>query len=383
MAAKGKGAVKSPVKPAAKKGATTAKGMQLSSAQWIAYTKAYTATSNRLYSQATLQKAARRFRQYRQQSAYATQAKLRAVNAQTSRAAIAAYATRQSYRQSIAGHQNAALRRRVYNDYYHHMNTILGRLQFSQAGEKKWTHRAVMRTVDMQQAISHQNALRAAAAKAAAAGTRAPRRRSYKTQLSKQQVNQIKAAANAAGLKAAQSTPSSPVQKRATATRATPKNNTRAARSKKAPGVQPKARGACAPLLSRNWLGNENEPNCVAVAIANHLRFHTGIKLTEEQTALLSRITGTNVAIPEAFRKLKDILQFGNLYLREFGVLRIDDPLTGAIVGYESEYGEHAALALSEELVASWGGITRRDGAVEEAWWAEWEVREQGSGQGW
>jgi len=409
LAAKGKAAKKTAHGKAGRQSTkvkSKAKGLHLSSAQWKAYTKAYNSVSSRMYAKATLVRAAKRFRSYRLQAAHGQQAQLRRINASTQKAAVAAYATKQSYRQSVSGHQNAALRRRVYNDMYKHYND-LGRFQFAQAGQKKWAHRAVMRTVDTSQAVSHEQKLRAAAARAALKAARQHKKPKpykkgkYGPPLPKSVTSNIKATAQAAALKAAKATPAgtsskaNKVTKKSARGRGRPKGSTvangaakkgqgaqkkaqqkaqkaaltKASASAKAPVAAHKTRAAAAPFCGTRWLDSK-EPACVAVAVSNQIRHQTGIELTIAQLDTIIAVTGNDVSIGVALSLLEQHFTEGNLRLTGFGP---SDSRNGTIVGYDSRYGSHAALSLNKWSVASWGSRRFRL-SVEESWWARWEV---------
>src|ERR1700684_1347343 len=143
-------AAKSKVKSKAKvttKAQAAPKGLQLSTAQWKAYNKAYSASSKSAYQKLALTAAATRFRKYRLQSAYATIAKANIATANARTAAIAAFAARMSWRQSQLAHQNSALRSRIETDMYHHAQ-IAGRMQYIQGGQNAYAAKAIARTVD-------------------------------------------------------------------------------------------------------------------------------------------------------------------------------------------------------------------------------------------
>lgn len=409
VSSKGAVAKKSPVAKTPTKVKAKPKGLQLSAAQWKAYNKAYSSAAT----QGALKAGAARFRKYRLQAAVATNASYNKIYKAAQVAAIAAYATHRSFVQSGQAHQNAALQARIGADSYKHAN-ILGRLQYAQAGEKKYAARAVARTVDTAQSMSYEEKVFAAAAKArknAARSVSAAKKGKKPGAASKA----IAAAANKAGLKAAagvtgaantktasqkasssaKATASKTAKATAHATAAKSAKATAAtsAQSAKAPTKTAKGRTAAAGegFLKREsftpWLGKPETPNCVAVAIANHLLYYTGIRMDD---VFLSLFTEACYQPGPCIPSIRDCLETLKAMAKPSGGLGITEkkwlyelcdfePVparyshsTGLVIGYESAYGPHAAISLQDGAVVSWGQEIPNDAAIEEAWMLDW-----------
>jgi hypothetical protein len=400
VSSKGAVAKKAAVTKTATKVKAAPKGLQLSAAQWKAYSSAY---SSNLSAQ-ILKLATARYRKYRLNAALTTIGKYRVAQRSAQAAAIAAYATHQSAVQAHDGHQNAALQARINADNYRHQ-TLLGRKQFAQAGEKKYMSKAIARTVDTVQAKAHEESVIAAAARVRAAAAKSVTATKKVYPKSKKPLN---AAANAAGLKAAMA-PSlvagAAKQKKATAAKAhaaasktakaTAKSSaqaTAAAKSASKNAVTAKGRTAGNPdlhipfsILPQGWLGDPAVPTCVPVAIANHLLFMAGTRMDDEYLARFVFACGYNPSISHALKVLKELT-------RARGGLGYDDKAKyelceyaevpgkyahsqGLVVGYESSYGPHAALSLGNGTVVSWGQEIPEDAPIEEAWMIDWAAR--------
>src|ERR1700729_1716689 len=294
MAAKAKAPVKAKVAPKAKvatKVKAKPKGLVLTSAQWKAYNKAYNATARA----AALAAAAQRFRKGRLQSAYSTIKKANVATSNARTAAIAAYAAKQSFRQSQLGHQNTALRTRIEQDMFNHA-TIAGRKQYIQGGVKGYAHRAVMRTMDTAQATSYEQAIFAAAGRDAKGGKSTGKKRGRPSKGGAGAA--INAQAAAAGLRAAKAVKgTSKVAKAKAKKAAAPKPAVKASggKSAKAPTAKPKARTA--PYLgimravtfdgNGYWHHGNNEwsGTCIMTAVANALHHQTKWRLPDEDIA--------------------------------------------------------------------------------------------------
>lgn len=415
-------AAKAPVAKKAAKGAVAkqptkvkakAKGLQLTTAQWAAYNKAYAATATATRRSLAIKSMATGYRKYRLQAANATIKKYQVARASAQAAAVAAYASRMTFNQSRLAHQNAALQHRIELDMYNHAN-LAGRLQYDQAGVKAYAHSAVMRTVDTAQATTHESQVYAKLLKTARKASKSTLKKFKPGSNSKV----IAAAAQAAGLAAAAATPpgkgpkgtsGSSVKAKATASKtakATAAKTVKAtsqakasanksSASAKAPAVTPK--GRTAPMTSgmviaaaewaehkkreelkkqRDWIGDEITPNCVITAVANHLLHLKGVKVSEKMLRDLAESVPAAPAIEEVLwaaylmgwpcdRKVR----LGD-YREVYGEA-MEGPLL--VVGYAVEQGDHAALTLADGKIVSWGNVTDRTGPVEEAWELEWE----------
>jgi hypothetical protein len=401
MAPKPKAPVKAP-QPTKHTAAPT--GLQLSAAQWKAYNAAYNAYATAAYRtlalaqrRAALSAAVLNLRKSRLSAAY-SMAKITAASHAVARtAAIAAFATRMSYRQSVLAHQNAALRNRVYANFEHHM-ALAGRAQFVYKGERVYAHTAVMRTLTTRQATTIEQALFAKAVKTAkratASTTTAP---SAATKL-------IQAGARAAGLAAAEALPGPQLTARqkahntaskhakatASATAKATAARNRAAKKKgvktvaSAPRTAPRPDGTAAAESWQEspwcgaWRGDPDGYDCVAAAVANQLLFSQRLYHSDVQYTVLKEELGYAPSIARALGYVEDHWQF-------VGWPRLDGhepvlfdavPQAGEIIGFTTRKGPHAALYLGNGLIASWGEVLLLDdvmtGEVEEAWTLTW-----------
>jgi hypothetical protein len=262
---------------------------------------------------------------------------------------------------------------------YNHQNT-LGRLQYAQAGEKKYMSKAVARTVDTVQAKAHEESEIAAAAKVAKKATKS-------VTATKKPLN---TAANAAGLKAAASVKGGvlPAGSRSVASQ---KASATASASAKATIKAEKGRTAGNPdlhipfnVLPQGWLGDPEIPTCVPVAIANHLLLLTGLRLPEDFLAGFCLAVGYNPSIGHALKVFKGFTHAGHLGYEDRFKYELCDYASvpvkyahsqGLVVGYESSYGPHAALSLGNGTVVSWGQEIPEDAPIEEAWMIDWAAR--------
>jgi hypothetical protein len=341
------------------KAASTPKGLVLSTAQWKAYNTAYNAAASAARTRIAFQAASNRLRAYRLASAYATMKTAAASRRAAQTAAIAAHATRMSWVQSRLGHQNAALQARIELSMYAHAN-IAGRLQYIQAGEAAYAHRAIMRTVDESQANAYEARVFSTISKTAKKAASSTINTGTRTTLSKAQSAAIAGAGNAAGTAAARN----PAKVRA------------------APRVSP---GARRPKSRSPWIGNEEEPRCIAFAVANHLlhaQWSGGLRLYGQDIDELDEAGGPEPVIEEVLWRvwLSGWPSARPVRLRDYrkvedGRLRSALSLIPLVIGYKTEYGDHAALSLPSGRVVTWGSVAKlKPGTeIEEAWELTWE----------
>lgn len=337
------------------KAKATPKGLVLSTAQWKAYNKAYSAAASAARTRIAFRAASNRYRAYRLASAYASVKRANAAGALARTSAIAAYATRMSFVQSRLGHQNASLQARIETSMYNHAN-IAGRLQYSQAGEQAYAHKAILRTVDEAQANAHETQVFRAINKTAKKASKSTLNTKAKTKLSVAQSAAISKAGNTAGLKAAARVRTAP----------------------RSPGAGTRKPGA--------WVGDETEPLCVAYAIANHLLYSrgaAGIALTPADVARLSEAAGPEPTIESALWAAY-LTGWPNIpQERPEGRVRLADYREAAdyfsqtrlplVIGYPTMFGDHCGLSLPGGEVVSWGAITTLKADVEEAWELTWK----------
>lgn len=394
------------------------KGLQLSAAQWKAYDKAYgaalkagdaaLAAADRAASKtlalarhrAVISAATLQLRKARLNAAYSLGKKSAAAHSAARTAAIAQAAVKQSFRQSILAHQNTALKARVYADFERHVRQT-ARLQYAYGGEKAFTHEAVMRTLDTSQAKSIIEARFANAVKTAHIANKSvsphPKTHHPETAARKAAINKIFADARAAGLAAARAIPPPPPrkhhrhlrkkkikthhhrhhhrrsktgrQKSSKASRARSKaNHLNAVKARVALRAVEKAtrRAPCpVPLNGSDWgFGDPDGEDCTAAAIANSLLLSLTHRLTVDQYADLA-FTVEDMCLDDALHELRGehLWGPGQPYLAHYLPLdpektrRVSccQPLPGAVTGFETANGSHAALALSSGWIASWG----------------------------
>jgi hypothetical protein len=129
--------------------------------------------------------------------------------------------------------------------------------------------------------------------------------------------------------------------------------------------------------LDKNWIGDEVTPNCIFMAIVNHLLRTKGILVTEEE---IQELTEACEECPEP--TIEDVLWTAWLIGWPGGRIRLGNyrrvhgeamqaPLL--VIGYEVSQGDHAGLSLEEGKVVSWGTVNVREAPVEEAWELLWE----------
>ena len=407
---------KATVKKATGKARGRPKGLQLTNAQQSAYNKAFSATAQRLSRAATIRAFATGLRKYRLQAANSTVRKYNIVRANAQAASIAAHAARQSLVQSKLGHQNAALLARIGADAFRH-TTLLGRMQFAQAGVKAYAHAAVMHTVTQKQAVSIETKFLSKVVKTAKkAGAKRGRPKGKGTPLSKS----IGAAATAAGKAAASKVPRTATTrgtgkagpKSAKAVKANVKAASKAASaSKKAPAKAAKTRTAPnfaaqaaayghamtamwsgAPAdgkalvkhypSQRDWVGDEVTPNCIVTAVANHMLRAKSVRASEKELKELTELAGDKPTIEEVLWQVY-LTGWPGRAVHLANYCEVDDELEteSLVIGFEVHtddgWADHCALALNDHRVVSWGSEMDRESLVEEAWELTWQVLER------
>ena len=388
MAAKGKAPAKAAKKPVAKtatKAKAKPKGLQLSTAQWKAYNKAYAATAKA----AALSAAAQRFRKYRLQSAYATIKQYNAATSKAQTAAIAAFAARQSWDQAKLAKQNAALNSRIEVNAYNHA-TIAGRLQFIQGGIHGYSNAAIARTVDTNQAVSYEKRVFAAAARAAKAAKKSVSKKGKVSATSKAIAKQ----AAAAGLKAAEATPHGAKKKRAKVKKAKAKSakvrkpTPGASKGKSAKAPVKKAKSRTAPYLgimrsftfdgNGYWHHGNNEfaGTCIMTAVANAMHHQTKWRLPDADIAYWTGRAGKRPTIEKVLLMLWTQQPWPEVkLLQPIPLVPCYEVFCERIIGFENEHGDHAAFAFGAKMV-SYGELLDVAESVEECWTCEFVERE-------
>jgi hypothetical protein len=346
MAAKPKAAAKSGKAAAAPKGSVKGKsaGTSYTTAQWNAYNKAYSSAAKVTSQRIAMSAAAKGFQKGRLQAYASTVKKYQVATAKARKASVAAYAAEQSLRQARLAKQNTALRNRVSANTTR-LTTLLGRAQFAQAGERKYVTRAVLRTVTDAQAMSHERQVFAAASRIAK-GAAKPAKPATRKPASARNSAQVRAAATAAGRRAAQSV------------KAAPKAS--------------KTRSAALPeaFSSRGeWITAGNDAGagtCIAVAVANHRFIATGYRMTDAEVLELHEMAGVKPRIPDVLRAAQEL--YGIAYAR----IPAGYGLEFTVAGYPSEYGDHCAVTVPDGKVISWGEVIPLAETLEEAWAIRW-----------
>lgn len=387
MAAKAKAPVKAKKKPVAKvanKAKAKPKGLVLTSAQWAAYNKAFNASAKATATRLALAAATSRFRKYRLGSAYATMKQAQIATGKAQTAAIAAFAAKESWRQSRLAKQNLALRNRVEQNMFNHA-TIAGRLQFAQAGVKAYADRAIMRTVDTKQAMAYEEKVFAAIARTAKKGKKSTVKKGKRTSAVLSAA--IKKQAAAAGLKAARSVKPT----KASAKRGRPVGSTKGSAkaskaavkkpaakgsaSAKAPVKAAKSRTALMPVIFRprvfgggdQWIHGNNEfaGTCIMTAVANAILHQCDLWLLDQDIAYWTGRAGPHPTIGGVLDMLRELQPWPEVTLlppRPFSEFMI--------IGYEVETGDHAAFTFGDQMV-SWGELVPYPDEVEEVWSCE------------
>jgi hypothetical protein len=328
-----------------KTGKKTARGLQLSAAQWKAYRAGAAAKSRQI----AISRAASGFRRSRLAAAYSTAKKYNAVYHSAQTAAVAAFAVKQSYLQSVRGHQNASLQNRIKADYFRHAK-ILGRLQFAQAGERKYVTKAVLRTVTQSQAVAHEKQVFAHARRAAGKASRSVQASPGSGRNRSKFTAAQQASVVAAGLAAARKAPA---------------------------GRQAPSSLVATGKDQGPWLGRPEDANCVPVAVANAMLLHTGYRVPPLMFRRLERACGPGATIPQGLAVLGDVLAVAGHPVRVAGVTRVPAALglvPGHVIGFRAPLGPHAAVSLPGRRVISWGQELPYEGTTEEAWAVSWKV---------
>ena len=125
----------------------------------------------------------------------------------------------------------------------------------------------------------------------------------------------------------------------------------------------------------KKWLGDEFTPNCIIVAVANHLLHAKGVTADETSMRELTEACPEEPTIEEVLWKAWMMHWPRNSTVHLAGYSLITGPtqnIGGLVVGYKSEYGDHAALSLTEGKVVSWGSVSECEAEIEEAWELTW-----------
>jgi hypothetical protein len=114
-------------------------------------------------------------------------------------------------------------------------------------------------------------------------------------------------------------------------------------------------------------------PACGPLALAEHLRIHTGAVVTAADVIRLWTVTGENgTTLGHLFEAAAEH-GLGGEKLAYWEQCDPDYGEDGLIYGVQLGHGYHAALAAAGSSMISWCRLVPREGTPEEAWWLEWE----------
>jgi hypothetical protein len=154
--------------------------------------------------------------------------------------------------------------------------------------------------------------------------------------------------------------------------------------AKKSGKVAPKKAAAIAPAElalapASYWAlgGNDEIPDCAAVAVANHLRASTGLVMADENILRLHVLAGGN---DDESTSIVSVLEILHEHPGWFGVrallasfTRTDEEVivAGLVVRVSLPHAGHAVLSHPQGMV-SWGQVLPWAGVPDEAWALEW-----------
>jgi hypothetical protein len=398
---------KAPASKAKAKGAKAAvkkrSGPRLTPAQW----KAYRAAAQKV----TRQQQSEALRLRRLKSAARVTQKQAAALYQRRRAKVAQQAVRRTFAQVAGGHQVAANRARAARNVFR-ATQLATQAQFIHQGISIHAHQVRMQTITRRQAASAQARFAVAARRRAQANLKPKSAKkilkkaaaSPRQAVKKPVARGYSAQAKSAGLRAAAAlgpvnsprrAVKRPKAKRATRQVQTRKTQASVARNKAKSAVSAaqssKAKAhtsstghaapkkAAAPSLVTasivtGWVtaGNdEGRPNCVAVALANHLLAWHDYRLSYEAIESLNWLGHEwGLTIPEALEHSKHGATWP---WRVNEYCRIDKAVPGSLVRLDTVTGSHAAVLMPGNRMVSWGKLVPVPDTVDEYWYASWK----------
>lgn len=143
------------------------------------------------------------------------------------------------------------------------------------------------------------------------------------------------------------------------------------------PVMSPKAAMISSPgSPDPNWVtagNNTGTENCAAVALANHLMYHTGIRMTVEQVHKLAAYG------PKIYQMLSKPGRWEEIVDDMWPVVWTHPLVAGPgdIVCYRVGKVDHAALLLDNRAVVSWGQEIPLEYVVMESWHLRWRTYRQ------
>lgn len=336
-------AAKVPVKPKAKTAKTvkktkTSSGLsKFTAAQYSAYLTA----SKAAIQKAQLAHSTEALRQRRVQAAFKVQAKLAAKRHQGIVAKQARNAVRASYQQSVTQKQSKHLRLQAASRLFK-AQSVVTQKQFAYSGEAIHARTTNLQTLTSAQALSITTRKVNAARKAALSKNKPKKSGTAKARTSK---SPYAAIGRQAGIQAAARVPASKTRKAA----------------------------RMLPVMTVNWItaGNDvGEENCVAVAIANHLLYHTGCRLPDEEVRKLvfSRL---DIAVYNLRRR-----SWKAAALESYTPVLPERARPGMVIGFEVTVNgnpePHCGVLMPGNEVVSWGEVVPLESDIEEAWELTW-----------
>lgn len=325
-------------------------------------------------------KAARQARQqaqFRDQVAALQRRRLQGAAKATRKAAVARQqavrlrirrnAVAQTYRQTAMGHQSKTLRVQAA----HHLfktQSIATQKQFSARGQAIFAHTTRMQTVSLRTAATQEKRFAAAARRRAQANLAASKARKPVKSVAKGRPagssggkhGKYYKLGQQAGLKAARATSPGP------------------ARAVKKPKARKAAIARHEALPGLRWItaGNdEGTENCTAVAIANHLLYHTGHRVPDELVKCLGSFRVKRVD------RVLDFLDFMRMWgpeadLSDYERIEPRHAEPGMVVGFdvivEGKPEPHCGVLLPGNKVISWGEAIALEAGIDEAWSVHW-----------
>lgn len=344
-------AAKTPVKSTKKaaKAVKSSKSTTSATKYTAAQRKAYQAASKTAIQKAQLQHNSAVLRTRRLQGAVKANAKAAAKRKQLISARVARNAKRATFQQTVFANQAQSLRLQAAARLFKAEQIALNR-QFAAAGEAIHARTTTAQTLTSQMATSISAGYAAAARKNALKNINTRKAKSVTTPKRKGRTGKSPYAAigAAAGTRAARATPAS--------------------KTRKAAGLT--------PAVNPQWIAAGNDigvENCTAVAIANHLLYTTGIRVTDQQVTALAEVKGTGRLNLALFAL--DIFEMWRP--SRVGYCQMIKPAharAGMVVGFESERGPHCGVLMPGNLVVSWGEIVPLTTAIEECWDITWTL---------
>lgn len=344
--------------PAAKKAAKSVKSSKTTKSKThytAAQNQAYQAASKAAIQNAELHNNASALQQRRLQGVAKARSKLAAKGVQLYGARIKKLAVSQSYKQAVAAHQSKTISNAAAARLFKAQQLATNR-QFAYSGEAIHLHTTTLQTLTNSQALSAES--KASAKARAKAITSGSKKKPIVTNTRKAATSRTKytALGAAAGRAAAASVP---------------KNR------KAAKGLTNFTVGI---YVDPFWItaGNdEDKENCVAVAIANHLLYHTGFRATDEQIGWLSDYY-LGPRIDRSLDRLDWNTVWPGITLEEYGMVDPENAKPGDLVGFDVEVDgdkvPHCGVLTGDNQVVSWGEVVPVPAAIDEAWEIVWYV---------